>query len=292
MNTIHRVRRAALRLGLCWAICLSVGEFSRSPSRAEPIDERPTVTVDSTALTPRLRETVLGTKFLVRPAFDAAIESNVKAIRQRIREQRCQGRLVGYISVPISARGGGHTPTNISTALFVKERLEQKYGAKHFWALAPGAAENQLPKIDGASAGGGEYMYMWTQVLAGEKGDGADFDMVHFVGPADFRAFFGINKDQTDQLSAMESYIDRRAAGDEEFRAQIAEDPDRRREFVRYYGLRASTAFSNGALDEWNIFRLINARRSVGEQIAVYFDGRPVSPGEMQSPARVGYEQP
>ena len=41
---------------------------------------------------------------------------------------------------------------------------------------------------------------------------------------------------------------------------------------------------------EWNIFVAINRRRAPGEQIAMYFDGRPLSPGEMETPISPGYE--
>jgi hypothetical protein len=60
--------------------------------------------------------------------------------------------------------------------------------------------------------------------------------------------------------------------------------------FVRYYALRASSAYSSGAHDEWNIMVKVNRRRAFGEQIAVFFDGRPASPAEMETEISPGYE--
>jgi hypothetical protein len=54
--------------------------------------------------------------------------------------------------------------------------------------------------------------------------------------------------------------------------------------------MRASSAYSSGAHDEWNIFVRINLWRPLGEQVAVFFDGRPASPGEMESEVAPGYE--
>ena len=48
--------------------------------------------------------------------------------------------------------------------------------------------------------------------------------------------------------------------------------------------------YSSGAHDEWNIFVRINRRRQLGEQVAVFFDGRPASPSEMEAEVVLGYE--
>jgi hypothetical protein len=64
--------------------------------------------------------------------------------------------------------------------------------------------------------------------------------------------------------------------------------------FRNYYGLRASVAFSYGSHDEWNIARLINDRRrgdadfGIAQQLAVLFDGQPVSPGGYEAPTASG----
>ncbi|HTY77322.1 MAG TPA: hypothetical protein VMI34_05850 [Candidatus Bathyarchaeia archaeon] len=53
---------------------------------------------------------------------------------------------------------------------------------------------------------------------------------------------------------------------------------------------RASSAFSSGAHDEWNILVRVNRRRPLGDQVAVFFDGRPASPAEMETEVAPGYE--
>ena len=70
----------------------------------------------------------------------------------------------------------------------------------------------------------------------------------------------------------------------------MATDAAKRQAFLRYYALRASSAYSSGAHDEWNIFVRINRKRSLGDQIAVFFDGRPASPAEMEMDIAPGYE--
>ena len=232
-----------------------------------------------------LATTVLGMKYCVDPAFSGVIASQVQAIRRDVRAQRQAGKLIIYASTPISPRGGGHEPTNLEIAASVKARLEKEFGAA-VWVLDPG--KYQMAATAGRSPGGEEYMLMWTDVLAAEDGRGPDFDMVHFTGPADMRAFFGCGRD--DVGGCIERYLVTRAAGDEAFRRAIAGDPRRRQGFIRFYALRASSAYSKGARDEWNIFVKINRGRPLGEQVAMYFDGRPLSPAEMEAEVSPGYE--
>jgi hypothetical protein len=54
--------------------------------------------------------------------------------------------------------------------------------------------------------------------------------------------------------------------------------------------MRASAAYSGGAHDEWNIVVRINRKRPLGEQIAMFFDGRALSPPEMEAEISPGYE--
>jgi hypothetical protein len=237
---------------------------------------------------PRPRETVLGTRFRVHPAFDELLDNKIDDLREQIHREREAGKFIVYISIPLTARGGGHEGTNQAISAFTKRRLEAMYGPSKLWALSPGQVESSIPAVGDLKAAGGEYMYMWTQVLAGADGLGKDFDMVYFVGPRDMAHYFNLGPGA--RLEALESYVDSRATTDEAFRKEVAACPDKRRDFIRYYGLRASASFSSGALDEWNIFRLVSARREIGDQIPMYFDGFAVSPGEMNSPARLGYQ--
>ena len=133
-------------------------------------------------------------------------------------------------------------------------------------------------------------MFMWTQILAGEDGSGADFDMVYFVGPTDVHEYFGISG--TAILEQLDKYVDRRAKEDNDFATEIANVPEKRREFVRYYGVRASVTYSAGSHDEWNIFRLVNKNRDPGERIAIWFDGRSVGIGADETIVSPGYALP
>jgi hypothetical protein len=230
--------------------------------------------------------TAVGMKYCADHAFDAAIATLVQRARQDARAQRGAGKLIVYASTPISPRGGGHVETNLEIAASVKSRLEKEYGGA-VWVLDPG--RYQMPDVGGKSPGGADYMVMWTAVLAGEDGMGRDFDMVHFTGPNDMRAFFGCLRD--DVTGCIDRWLTARAGRDEKLRTGIAADSARRQAFLRYYALRASSAYSSGAHDEWNIFVRINRRRPLGEQVAVFFDGRPASPAEMETEVSPGYEQ-
>src|SRR6266567_2019439 len=229
--------------------------------------------------------TAVGMKYCTDPAFDGVIAAQVQRIRQDTRAQRQAGKLVVYASTPISPRGGGHVETNLEIAASVKARLEKEYGAA-VWVLDPG--RYQLPDVGGKAAGGAEYMVMWTAVLAGDDGMGRDFDMVHFTGPLDMRSFFGCGRD--DVTGCLDRWLTARAAVDEKLRRAVAADGARRHAFLRYYALRASSAYSSGAHDEWNILVRINRKRSLGDQVAVFFDGRPASPAEMEADVSPGYE--
>jgi hypothetical protein len=232
-----------------------------------------------------LEAAVVGMKYCVDPAFAGAVTAQVQKIREDVRAQRAAGRLVIYASTPISPRGGGNEKVNLEIAASVKARLEKRFGAG-VWVLDPGTY--QMPPVAGRSPGGEEYMLMWTQVLAGDDGAGRDFDMAHFTGPGDMRAFFGCGDEDT--TGCIERWAATRAAAHEDFRRAVAGDAGRRGAFVRYYALRASSAYSKGAHDEWNIFVKINRRRPLGEQVAMFFDGRSASPAEMETEITPGYE--
>ena len=228
--------------------------------------------------------TVLGMKYCGDPAFDSVIADRVQKIRQDVRAVRQAGRLVVYASTPISPRGGGVEKVNLEIAAAVKTRLERAYGPEA-WVLDPGGY--QLTNVGDKTPGGGDYMVMWTRVLAGDDGAGRDFDMVHFAGQRDMRTFFGCGTD--DVTGCLARWLTTRAASDVDLK-RVADNPDTRRAFLRYYTMRASAAYSAGAHDEWNMFVKINRQRTLGDQIAMFFDGRPLSPGEMEVEISPGYE--
>jgi hypothetical protein len=229
-------------------------------------------------------DTALGMKYCADPAFSSIVDTWVQRLRQDARTARQAGRLVIYMSTPISPRGGGVEKVNVEIAAAVKTRLQKAYGAG-VWILDPGVY--QMPSVGTKPPGGGDYMVMFTRVLAGDDGAGRDFDMVHFTGPGDMRAFFGcVGEDLTGCLA---HWLTARAATDPDLK-RVEDNPDTRRAFLRYYAMRASSSYSAGAHDEWNIFVKINRKRGLGDQIAMFFDGRPLSPAEMETEIAAGYE--
>ena len=152
--------------------------------------------------------------------------------------------------------------------------------------LNPGTLDADLPKGTGA-----DYMLMWTTLLEGADGLG-DFDFVYFAGPGDFARYFGF--DGTNDMGKLDAYFDKRVASDADF-AKAVQGGLTKANFRKYYALRASSAVSRGAHDEWNIFRLVNERRRADAklgapaQIPVLFDGRSVNPSDHESMVSEGY---
>jgi hypothetical protein len=84
-------------------------------------------------------------------------------------------------------------------------------------------------------------------------------------------------------------------ASDEEFRRLVASNRINPRSFRNYYALKAGVNVSLGAHDEWVIFKTINDKRranrafGTGNQIPMWFDGRPTSPAESEASTSNGY---
>ena len=237
------------------------------------------------------KTTVVGSVYMVEPAFEPVLQETIARLRALISEQRAQGKLIGFVSIPLSTRGGGYRDINTEVSEQIKNKLEKRFGADHFWALAPGLVESSLPRVNGMSAGGGEYMYMWTEVLAGPQGLGEQFDLIYFSGPSDFANYFGLNG--SDDLGKLQSYLEATEKKDEQF-AQAFSTPEQRKAFLHYYSMKASVNFSDGSHDEWNIFRRINERRrrelGIVEQLPIYFDGRQMPSAVLERSVSNGYE--
>jgi hypothetical protein len=221
--------------------------------------------------------------YCVNAELRPIIDRHVADIRKTIRSQRELGKAIGYISIPISTVQGSYAGVNVDAAGDVSARLAARLGGNFVWTLNPGAREWSLP----GNATGADYMFMWTRVLEGADGSGADFDFVYFVGPSDFAALLKL--DGTADMQKLEAYYDRRAADDP---GLVKID---KRAFRNYYALRASVAFSLGAHDEWNIAKAINDRRratnastGIPSQLAILFDGRAVPPGTYEGTVQAG----
>jgi hypothetical protein len=153
-------------------------------------------------------------------------------------------------------------------------------------------------------ANGADYMYMWTQILEGPTAHGEDFDFFYFVGPTDFAGYFFPPKDDErskdrrlppdNYLGLLDGIFDDRAASNADFKKEVEQGQVTKPGFRNYYGLRASVSFSYGSHDEWNIARILNDRRrgadslGIANELAIFFDGKPVNPGNYETAVASG----
>ena len=226
--------------------------------------------------------------YCVNSDYRDAIAANVARVRQLIANNKAQGKAIGYLSIPLSPAGGGSFAINSEISAKVAENVTARFGARSMYLLNPGTEAGD--KMGGAS--GADFMYMWTQILEGTGGFAEDFDFFYFAGPTDFGKYFALTG-QGD-LERLEAWFDTRAAQDPAFKKAIDQGAITKAGFRNYYGLRASVAYSYGSHDEWNIARLINARRrgatdfGIANQLAILFDGLPQTPGGYESPTAPG----
>ena len=171
------------------------------------------------------------------------------------------------------------------------------------------------------------YHYTNPQAAKLLKNTGQHFDAFYFIGPSDVAAFFSGNGAET-LTAGIEAHFARKLATDVDFcdsynvagidwrpgwrndpaLGQAAKDKQEalrlqwtnlRRDYLRFYALRASVNFSLGSHDEWEIFRTINnlrrGRKTVGdkvgiaEQLAGFFDGIQIDPGASEAGISRGY---
>ncbi len=220
--------------------------------------------------------------YCVNEDFKPVIEEKVKFYRQQIADARAKGKAVAYMSLPLSTLGGGFFEVNTEVAKKTKDRIEERFGANSVWVLSPGTKESDLSLPSGARGTNDDYMLMWTRILEGVKGFGEDFDFVYFVGPADFGAYFGFNG--TADMDKVNAFFDERIKTDKNLQREVERGRVTKQTFRNYYGLKGSITVSNGAHEEWNIFRTLNERRradkayGIGNQIPMLFDGKAVPP--------------
>jgi hypothetical protein len=231
--------------------------------------------------------TKIGFCYCVNGDLKTTIDSKVTRLRQLLADQRKAGKLVGYMSVPLSPSGGGNFNVNKEVAEAAKTAVEKRFGGDQVFVLNPGTADADIP-----NGGGADYMLMWTTLLEGPNGLGEDIDFVYFVGPQDFARYFGF--DGNGDMAKIDQFYDRRIKSDAGFE-KAARDGLSKTAFRNYYALKASTAFSRGAHDEWNIVRVVNERRrndaklGIANQLPVLFDGHGVPSAESESTVSEGY---
>lgn len=79
-----------------------------------------------------------GFNFEIQPEFLGAIGALIAAVREVIAVAKAHNRLVGYLSVPVSAAGGGYRPTNVELAKYTATSVERRFGQR-LMTLNPGA---------------------------------------------------------------------------------------------------------------------------------------------------------
>jgi hypothetical protein len=229
----------------------------------------------------------VGICYCINDELKTTIAARIEKFRGMIAEQRKAGKLIGYLSVPLTSSGGGNFNVNKEVAEAAKAAIEKRHGKDFVWVLNPGTLEADLPKGTGA-----DYMMMWITLLEGPDGLG-EFDFVQFAGPQDFARYFGF--DGNNDMAKLDAYFDKRAKADPEFDKAVQSGSLTKAAFRKYYGIRASSTVSRGAHDEWNIFRLINEKRradpklGTGNQIPMLFDGRATAPPEAELAVSEGY---
>ena len=231
--------------------------------------------------------TKIGLCYCVNGDLKPTIDGKVTRFRQLLADQRKAGKLVGYMSVPLSPSGGGNFSVNKEVAEAAKVAVEKRFGPDQVFVLNPGTADADIP-----NGGGADYMLMWTTLLEGTNGLGEDIDFVYFVGPQDFARYFGF--DGNGDMAKIDQFYDKRIKSDAGFE-KATKDGLSKTMFRSYYALKASTAFSRGAHDEWNIVRVVNERRrndaklGIANQLPILFDGRGVPSADSESVVSDGY---
>ena len=226
--------------------------------------------------------------YCVNSDLRGAIDAKVARFRQLLADQRKAGKLVGYMSVPLSPAGGGNFDVNKEVAESARGAIEKRFGGEQVYVLNPAMPDADLPK----EAGGADYMLMWTTLLEGPNGLGEDLDFVYFVGPRDFARYFAL--DGNGDMAKLDQFFDQRVKSNPGFEKAV-KDGLSKTAFRNYYALKASAAFSRGSHDEWNIVRTVNDRRrgdpkyGIANQLPVLFDGTGIAPSAWETPVADGY---
>ena len=228
----------------------------------------------------------------VADEFKPVIEEKIKFYRAQIADARAKGKAVAYMSLPLSTLGVGYFDVNTEVAKKTKDRIEARFGANAVWVLNPGTKESDLVAPSGLRGSNDDYMLMWTRILEGVKGMRDDFDFVYFVGPSDFGAYFGFNGSA--DMEKVNAFYDERIKTDKGLQREVERGRVSKTTFRNYYGLKGSSTVSNGAHEEWKIFRTLNERRradkayGIGNQIPILFDGAAVAPARAEIPNTPG----
>src|SRR5450631_665815 len=91
----------------------------------------------------------IGVCYCVNDELKPTIASKVERFRQLIGDQRKAGKIVGYVSVPLTSAGGGNFGVNREVAESAKAAIEKRFGEDFVFVLNPAALDADLPKGTG-----------------------------------------------------------------------------------------------------------------------------------------------
>ena len=103
----------------------------------------------------------VGICYCINDELKPTIAQRIDKFRGMMAEQRKAGKLIGYLSVPLTSSGGGNFNVNKEVAEAAKAAIEKRHGKDFVWVLNPGTLDADLPKGTGA-----DYMMMWITLLA------------------------------------------------------------------------------------------------------------------------------
>ncbi|WP_062269885.1 hypothetical protein [Endozoicomonas arenosclerae] len=230
-----------------------------------------TTAASSSPTSPLLRTTCLGTQYHVRPAWDQDIERLVTSLRNQIKDARQSQKRIVYISLPLGARNGGARAFNEFLGREMKQALLHRYPNSRLEIILPGQYETELRSVNGESPSGGEYLYMWTQVLMGEDCQGA-IDWIYFMDHRDVASL--LNLSDNNPRESLSQHLDKQASKFPSLYRDVAWQEESREAFLDYYLNHYSPYNSKGVRDEWNMVQWVTGCFPNKARIRQHIDGR------------------
>ncbi|KEQ18756.1 hypothetical protein [Endozoicomonas numazuensis] len=222
-------------------------------------------------LYPQTRTTCLGTQYSVRPAWDGIIEKLVISLREQIQQGRQNNKRIVYISLPLGAHNGGVRVFNEFLGTAMKQVLLNRHPQSKLEIILPGQIETELLPVDGEPPNGGEYLYMWTQVLMGEDCQGA-IDWIYYMDHRDVASLLKLSPDNPRR--DLSNHLDKLASDSPSVYGSIARNKEDREAFLNYYLHHYSPYNSKGMRDEWNMVQWISGCYSDKPRIRQHINGR------------------
>jgi hypothetical protein len=230
--------------------------------------------------------------YCVTSKFEPLIDEKIALFRARIADGKSKGKLAGYLSLPMSTRGGGYFALNVEIAEKASSQVSALFGEGAVVIVNPASSDGNL-EIGTENASQPDYLFMWSSILWGAEDGKPDIDFIYFLGPSDFRSALHVGVPSIAENWASE--FEKRVASDSHFASLVSSGKIAKRDFIAYYTLRASATVSLGAHDEWNVVTQANKVRratlgkdGVATQVAMWFDGKPVSPLDYESTISAG----